>query len=1063
MADLSGGKRDRRSDDTDDPVTTPNTRDTKLSCWDPDDASGEAYDAETVENGKSPWNDSPKGDHDDTTMTGGLTAPKDQPVIDVDDLISSGGVEPGDPPPVLRATTPKKLFFDSDDEDDDGAVIESVDDVTKDPAKEIYNEASTTKHTITDDNNTTPEKSITKKTTEKENKKNNNNKTIHETIDSNEFILVTTKSNSNLDLSTLSEHSSKWKKLDDHSRKLSPFGDNDRPAILKVLEATLIHFNKDKTSSLSREDWAKIFGVTASASGKNKAKFVKHFGARLILSSPKDLFLPHEFNAETNILLQGKINNAWAGAYLFYGPGWLPEIIISLDTAEGLKPPTTWWTTLSAADVKKVIPFSTTDVFKDDGESMHDLERHLKVEFKIRAGSKRVDPREWLERFTAIKDTPGSARDSLIQLAMTPISIFAAHDWFHDEAHTQLLSNSVSNIWVGAYLLAGSPWMTTDEDMVEASSSPAAPTSAKPPSILISKLKPKSPAKVHAAAIDLTSPSAQGVSFGSEVKSRSLFLSRGPRKAPPAKPKPKADKRKHEDVYYSIELPPIDSSWQESGAELTAQFVSLVEHILNKDRKALIHQWDSPGGALSKKSLAVKSKQQARRFVNSSLFTRQGFETKIRIRVSHDVLPLLLELSSSDSGMTIEKDHIQEKEQSIIGFLVGSCPEAINLEDMRTSHENHSVLHGLKIICEDRAINLASHVLKIPFKLQTKAIHILVGASQAVDARDRYNRVFGSRNEGGYPQGLQMRFVPDIADARFPSTPNTRMKAVKMMSKQKAFLDNTKVIATSTIAGVHTVVSKIGYSLCQILMAIKSKDDPDMGLFISIDEKDSDGAYTTLFTVHKDRYEEASGLIPLFCIIYAAKFGVSAWEWFTDDAKVVLTKYRWDQGEGQVVPIVPEEDEELDLDSDDEYFSTMADLLNIDTSASVSKGFVFDIDYVIEEATPSKNQFGDTGSVKTFRDACVDPEDDSGTGSVAELEAPPSTPDTALRSQSPVDEVDADAVTQATSTLTDDSSDVAASLEQLMLQHPKLAQQLYLKSQSTTVAVSPSTAGVDGN
>ena len=104
--------------------------------------------------------------------------------------------------------------------------------------------------------------------------------------------------------------------------------------------------------------------------------------------------------------------------------------------------------------------------------------------------------------------------------------------------------------------------------------------------------------------------------------------------------------------------------------------------------------------------------------------------------------------------MVIKKDHIQEKEQFIIGFLVSSCPEAINLADMRSSHDNHSVLYGLKVICEDRAINLALHVLKIPFKLQTKAIYILVGASQVVDARDRYNRVFGSRNEGGYPQGL---------------------------------------------------------------------------------------------------------------------------------------------------------------------------------------------------------------------------------------------------------------------------------------------------------------------
>ena len=88
-------------------------------------------------------------------------------------------------------------------------------------------------------------------------------------------------------------------------------------------------------------------------------------------------------------------------------------------------------------------------------------------------------------------------------------------------------------------------------------------------------------------------------------------------------------------MYYSVDLPPIDSDWKESGAELTAQFFALVEHSPNKeDRKALIHQWDFPGGALSKKSLAVKSKQQARRFVSNTLFTWQGFETKIQIRVS---------------------------------------------------------------------------------------------------------------------------------------------------------------------------------------------------------------------------------------------------------------------------------------------------------------------------------------------------------------------------------------------------------------------------------------------
>ena len=58
------------------------------------------------------------------------------------------------------------------------------------------------------------------------------------------------------------------------------------------------------------------------------------------------------------------------------------------------------------------------------------------------------------------------------------------------------------------------------------------------------------------------------------------------------------------------------------------------------------------------------------------------------------------------------------------------------------------------------------------------------------------------------------------------------------------------------------------------------------------------------------------------------------------------------------------------------------------------------------------------------------------------------------------------ASTTPASTLTEDlSTDVAASLEQLMLKNPELAQQLYLKNSqilSKTAAVSPS-EGVDGN
>jgi hypothetical protein len=121
-------------------------------------------------------------------------------------------------------------------------------------------------------------------------------------------------------------------------------------------------------------------------------------------------------------------------------------------------------------------------------------------------------------------------------------------------------------------------------------------------------------------------------------------------------------------------------------------------------------------------------------------------------------------------------------------------------------------------------------------------VHILARESQAIEARDIYNQVYGSRNVGGFPQGIHMRFVPDISDSRFPVTKSTKIKAVKMMAKQRVFLANAKLISTTTIAGIHIAIPKIGFTLCQVLMAIKSIDFPGMGLFIAIDENFVEGS-----------------------------------------------------------------------------------------------------------------------------------------------------------------------------------------------------------------------------
>ena len=192
---------------------------------------------------------------------------------------------------------------------------------------------------------------------------------------------------------------------------------------------------------------------------------------------------------------------------------------------------------------------------------------------------------------------------------------------------------------------------------------------------------------------------------------------------------------------------------------------------------------------------------------------------------------------------------------------------------------------------------------------------------------------------------------------------------------------------------------------------------------------------------------------------------------------MVDLKCKCDVDGGQVVPLAPEEDDVgIDLDSGDEYCTAMADLLNIDTSGDAKKGFEFDINYLIEEVSPSKNQYGDSGSVKTFRDECIelpttdmDEEDDESISGTLEKTTPrSSSPDSIT--------IQADNATQATSTLTEDTTavDIATSLEQMMLKHPELAQSLWAKNSaflsrapqlndnSKSAAVSPN-EGVDGS
>ena len=176
MADMSGGKRDRISDCTDKPPSTPNTRDNKLLCNDDKVAIGKGNDGKIVE--IEDKLDSVKIGTDDDDVVASFVKPAQKEVIDVDDLdslIASGGLEHS-PRSDIAKNVRKTLFDPNKDQD---KMEESVS--TKSPGSSInikhdddsLSDNSTSTKDEKDINNNTPTSTkkikINPKKTEKSN------------------------------------------------------------------------------------------------------------------------------------------------------------------------------------------------------------------------------------------------------------------------------------------------------------------------------------------------------------------------------------------------------------------------------------------------------------------------------------------------------------------------------------------------------------------------------------------------------------------------------------------------------------------------------------------------------------------------------------------------------------------------------------------------------------------------------------------------------------------------------------------------------------------------------
>ncbi len=165
------------------------------------------------------------------------------------------------------------------------------------------------------------------------------------------------------------------------------------------------------------------------------------------------------------------------------------------------------------------------------------------------------------------------------------------------------------------------------------------------------------------------------------------------------------------------------------------------------------------------------------------------------------------------------------------------------------------------------------------------------------------------------------------------------------------------------------------------------------------------------------------------------------------------------------------DDEDFSLSSNDSYVTNLTAALNLGDLETPTEGnggvFDFDLDFVFDDAAPV-NQYGDNGSVKTFRDACEQKSRDQRNAEALAKAA----------NIKPAAKAPPASITDTTSTTTDTTKGTPsslteetpsnASLEQLMVNNPDLVQQfllnnpqLFPQTPPTSSTVSPTT-GVDG-
>ena len=194
--------------------------------------------------------------------------------------------------------------------------------------------------------------------------------------------------------------------------------------------------------------------------------------------------------------------------------------------------------------------------------------------------------------------------------------------------------------------------------------------------------------------------------------------------------------------------------------------------------------------SLKRRSIFPKFKENLTIYFHP-IFTEISKPSWMKYKIAHnkqvsEILTTELKnwFRSNNSGFSKKK--LQTKMSAYIGWLFGSHPTAINLEDLEEA------------ICNNKESKMLKFKLRIKFiktkNSQTlsnvKGVYIHLVWSKMAKARKVFYRIY-NKDAKEYPLGRRMWFVPDIRDSRFTTTCKTRNQVEKLVQKQKRYLEDT--------------------------------------------------------------------------------------------------------------------------------------------------------------------------------------------------------------------------------------------------------------------------------